>query len=327
MSSFLDINLCIRNAVERRRPLMDSGVTDAYRLFHGAADGVEGLVVERYADVLVVQIHEGKLEGDVDRLVPALDALRAELGARAVYRKRFVPDRAAASPDVARLHGQAEPWIGEPVEPARTVTEHGLRFVIRPYDGFSVGLFLEHRDTRRRVRELAAGRRVLNAFSYTGGFSVAAVAGGAASVSSVDVSRRYLEWSKENFAANGLDLAGHWFFCSDVIEFYARARRQGRRFDLVILDPPTFARTRRPKRAFVLAEQIGALIEGALSVLDPGGILVVATNCRQIPFDRLETELRRTAGSRVCRRLERPDLPLDFADDPDYSKTLIAWLD
>lgn len=323
----MDIESILLKAWSARQPLLRSGKLTACRLFHGVGDGVDGLVVELLNDVLVVQTHPGHGLPTNERLRPMIDRLRREVGARAVYHKIFVSDRAQAPADIAAMHADAKPWIGEAVEPEIVVREDDVQFVTRPYDGFSVGLFLEHRDNRKRIRSLAAGRRVLNLFGYTCSFSVAAAMGGAAHVSSVDASKRYLEWGKRNFEVNGVSIAGHLFFCSDTIEFYDQARRQGRRYDLVILDPPTFSRLRRPRRTLVLDEQLAALVTGAVDLLDPGGILLLATNCRQIGLDRLEREIRAAAGSRGCTIIERPLLPADFPGDADYSKTVITKVD
>src|SRR5690606_36174602 len=121
--------------------------------------------------------------------------------------------------------------------------------------------------------------------------------------------------------------AGHLFICSDVLDFYERAKRQGRRFDLIILDAPTFARMRRPKRAFVLEEDLGSLLAGAFELVDPGGIVLLGTNARQLGLARLEDEIRAASRSRAFTILERPPLPPDFPDDPDYSKTIIFRVD
>jgi 23S rRNA (cytosine1962-C5)-methyltransferase len=320
----MDIESILLKAWAARKPLLRSGKLTACRLFHGAGDGVDGLVVELLNDVLVVQTHPGHGLPADERLRPAIDRLRLEVGARAVYHKIFVSDRAQAPADIAAMHADAKPWIGETVEAEIVVREDGMQFVTRPYDGFSVGLFLEHRDNRQRVWSLSAGRRVLNLFSYTCSFSVAAAMGGAAHVSSVDASKHYLEWGKHNFEINGVSTVGHTFFCSDTIEFYDRARRQSRRYDLVILDPPTFSRLRRPRRTLVQDERLAALVTGAVELLDPGGILLLATNCRQIGLSRLEREIRTAAGSRGCTIIERPPLSADFPGDADYSKTVIA---
>lgn len=312
----------IERALTVRAALLADPDTDAVRVFHGRPDGLEGLVVEKLGPVCVAQLHEDRLARPERQVRDLVHALHERLGTRAVYRKRFVRDRAAAPADVAASHRDPQPWIGQPVEEEVLVREADLRFAVRPYDGFSVGLFLEHRDNRRRVRAMAAGRRVLNAFSYTGGFSVAAAAGGAASVASVDLSKRYLEWSKRNFAANGLDLAPHRFYCSDIFSFYRRARRQKHRYDLVILDPPTFSRLPHSRNVFSLEKDLDALVAGAVELLEPGGMILLATNDRGIACDRLETALRHTP--RRCTICDRPPLPLDFPGDPDYAKTVLA---
>ncbi len=314
-------------SLNARAALVDNPSVSAYRVLHGDAEGVPGVVIEHFGDVLVVQIHEGKIElteADVRALAAAF---HRELGTRAVYKKIFVSDRTNAPRGIEQAHRDAKPWLGEPVEPELTVLEHGLRFIVRPYDGFSVGLFLDHRENRRRIRELTSGRRVLNLFSYTCAFSVAAAAGGASHVSSVDLSKRYLEWGKRNFEINGIDLAPHAFFCSDVFEFYKRAERQGRRFDLVVLDPPTFGRARRPKREFVLDEQLDDLCRGAVSLLDPAGVILLSTNTRSISHERLEAAIRSAAGNHTCTVVERPAPPVDFAGDLDYAKSVIARFD
>jgi 23S rRNA (cytosine1962-C5)-methyltransferase len=323
----MDLDATILRARLAREPLIRSGQSEAFRILHGAPDGVDGLIIEQWRDVLIAQFHSGHLQIREDVVRAALDRLRRDVNARAVYRKIFLPDRAQVPAEVGAMHVSPQPWLGDPVEAEIPVSENGLKFLIRPYDGFSVGLFLEHRDNRKRICELAKGRRVLNAFSYTCGFSVAAAAGGAQGVASVDLSRRYLEWGKRNFEANGIGLTGHLFFCSDVLDFYTRAERQGRRFDLIILDAPTFARMRRLKRALVLDRDLGDLLGGALNLLDPGGIVLVGTNARQISLERMEQEIRTAAAPRPCTILERPSPPLDFAGDPDYSKTIIARID
>jgi 23S rRNA (cytosine1962-C5)-methyltransferase len=316
-------NHALESALQRRRALLDHGRTDALRLFHSGADGISGLVIERFGPVLIVQLHEDRL-ADADSLRPAIEALHRRLNTRAVYLKHFVRDRNRPDQPEPAAHSDPIPWIGDAVEPEQIVRENGLRFLIRPYDGFSVGLFLEQRDNRARVRTLAAGRRVLNLFAYTCGFSVAAAAGGAAQVASVDLSRRFLEWGRRNFELNELDTAPHLFFASDTFDFYRRARRQNRRFDLIILDPPTFSRTRRPTRVFVLEDQIEPLLAGALELLEPGGLLLFSTNNRALTHPRIERALASAADQRHIKVIDRPPLPPDFPGDPDYARTILV---
>jgi len=315
----------IAEAAERRVALFAE--TDAVRLFHGAADGVEGLVIERFGPVMVVQIHERRLAAEIGDVGEAVRGVAGEHAVRSVYLKQFVRDRGSVDEDVSAAHREAAPWIGEASPAEVTIREGKLQFVVRPYDGFSVGLFLEHRENRRRIGELARGRRVLNAFAYTCGFSVAAARGGAASVESVDLSKKYLEWGKQNFAANGVPLEGQLFFCSDTFDFYRRARRQGRRYGLIVLDPPTFSKQRRPQRVFALAERLEELVAGAVELLEPGGVIFLATNDRQIYLTRMEAALHRADPERACTIIERPALPADFAGDADYSKAVVARFD
>jgi 23S rRNA (cytosine1962-C5)-methyltransferase len=314
-------------ALARREPLLTAGGTDAVRLVHGTADGLPGLVVEQLGSVLVAQFHEGALALAADDAAAVCEMLMRERGATAVYRKEFVADRSAGAKRVADLHYAGEPWLGEPAPQRLLVEEAGLRFWVRAYDGFSTGLFLEHRGNRQRVRVAAAGQRVLNLFSYTGGYSIAAAAGGAAHVSSVDVSKKFLEWSKENFAGNALALDPHRFFASDVFDFYRRAARQGRVYDLVILDPPSFARDRKSKRAFVLSEQLEPLVAGVMDLLIPGGTLLLCLNQRPISLQRMQAAIEQGAAPRRVTILETPALPVDFPGDPDFAKSLWARVD
>lgn len=316
----------IERALRVRRPLLEEHSLDAVRILNGAADGVPGLVIEKLGPVLIAQLHEQRLGMGEEAARAIAEQLCRRLGATAVYRKWFVRERGRVDPRITEAHKLPDPWIGQAVAPEFPVREYGLQFLVRPYDGFAYGLFLDHRDNRKRVGELSAGRQVLNLFSYTCGFSVAAAAGGAVQVASVDAHKRYLEWGKRNFEINGVDSTGHRFYCSDVFQFYKRARRQGLRYDLIILDPPTFSRQRQPRRVFVLDEELERLCAGAMELLNRDGLLLLATNDRVISRQRLEEAVQKAAGGRRCEICERPSLPIDFAGDPDYSKTIIARL-
>lgn len=317
----------LSSALARREALLSDPTLDAVRLFHGRADGLEGLVVEKWGDVLIVQLHEGLPGPAPEELRPHLQSWRERFGAKAVYLKHFVRDRGATHVEVRSSHCEATPWIGEPVEKEVAVREGDFTYLIRPYDGFSVGLFLEHRQNRRRIAELAAGRRMLNAFAYTCGFSVAAAKGGAAAVASVDLSKRYLEWGKRNFAANRLPTGAHRFYASDIFEFFKRARRQELRFDLVILDPPTFSRRRRPAKVFELRVELPRLVAETVERIDRGGSLFLATNDRRVGLENLEAAVRQASPHRRLAVTARPALPPDFGGDPEYAKAILVHFD
>lgn len=320
-----DAEAYLRAALARRRRLLRDPHTTACRLFHGAADGLPGFILEKLGDVLVVQQLEGHLKLSEEALRGLCTTAAEKLGSRAVYRKVFPRDRSRALARLEQAHRDPVPWVGTPVEPEITVLEHGLRFRVRPYDGYATGLYLEHRDNRRRVRALARGRRVLNAFAYTCGFTVAAALGGAAETVSVDVSRKALAWGRRNLEANGLPAEPHAFVCADVFDYLRRARRRGRTFGLIILDPPTFARTKRPRRVFSLAADLDRLVHAALAALAADGVLLLCANHRGTPRRRLEASVRAAAeaAGRTAHILARPHLPVDFRGDPGFTTSIL----
>ena len=315
---------CLERALELRRPLLRDQHLQAYRIFNSAADGIEGLVLEQFGPILIAQLHEGRLRLKESETRELCQHAMRQLEARAVYRKIHAQDRSRSLSELEQLHTNAMPWLGRPVEPEIVLCENHLRLRIRPYDGYSLGLFLEHRENRRRIYELAAGRRVLNTFAYTCAFTVAAALGKAVRTTNVDVSKKYLEWGKRNYLENGLDPSRHQFICSDIFDYFRRAQRQGQRFDLIILDPPTFGRAKRPKRTFVLTQDLEHLVSAALELLEPEGIMLLATNCRGISWPRLEKSLNSRTAAAFRPNTRRLVLPMDFLRDEDYSKTVLA---
>lgn len=314
-------------ALDRRSGLPQRLRTNALRWFHGAGDGVPGFVLEQYDDVLVAQMHDGVLALDEHAARRLAESARSALGARAVYLKRFPADRSAALKRLESFHRDETPWIGDAVEPERTVSEHALNYIVRPYDGYSTGLFLDQRANRARIRAAADAKSLLNLFAYTCSFSVAAAAGGAARTTSVDASRRYLEWGKRNFAVNRLSLENHTFICSDALAYFKRAARQGRRFDILVVDPPAFGRDKASGRVFALVDDLDALLGGAVGLLASGGLLLFTTNLRGLRRARILGALRRAAGHRRVRRPDELELPADFAGDPDYARSFLMQLD
>ena len=313
-------------ALARREALLADPQTNVGRMVNGAADHVPGLVIDRLGDVLIAQVYEGQWAVPERAARDLCELVASRLGASAVYRKRFPRDRTGPGAVEQPEHRDPHPWIGSPSQPEIEVREAGITFLVRPYDGFATGLYLDHRQRRADMRTLAAGRRVLNAFAYTCGFTVAAGLGDAASTVSVDISKRHLEWGKRNLSANGLALDSHKFICSDVFDYYRRAERQKQRFDLVLLDPPTFARMRRPRRTFSLAADLERLIAGAVDLLDSSGRLHVSVNHRGTTPRALQDALR-SAARRRGRRYEilaSPPPPADCAGSACDDKSLVS---
>lgn len=309
-------------ALSARIPCLLDPDVDAFRLLCDKFNGVPGLVADKFGPAIILQTHEGRFVGGDDRVRRIAKWYVRTLGATAIYLKRSVKGRDRVMDDDSEL-GVATPLLGEPLPAEITIREGGLLFLIRPYQGYAAGLFLDQRDNRRRVREMAAGKQVLNLFAYTCGFSVAAAAGGATWTVSVDISAKALEWGRRNLAANGIDPQNHGFIRSEVFDYLKRARRQTLAFDLIVLDAPTFARSKRPARTFSVAEDLRRLIAEATAVLAPRGTMLVSVNNRTCSARWLREQIAAAAddAGRPFQITATPALPLDFAVDPDHAKS------
>jgi 23S rRNA (cytosine1962-C5)-methyltransferase len=293
----------------RRAPL--AAFADTYRLANELGDGLPGVTIDRYGDFAVLHVASAEAESRAAELAARL----VELGARGVYLKRRVRgDVRHAGPE----RTPPLPVAGEVAPAPLVVSEHGMRLRVSLGDGLSTGLFVDQRDNRHRIRELARGRSVLNLFCYTASFSVAAALGGARRVVSIDQARRPLAVARENFAENALALEGHAFLQADALDWLARAVRKSERFELVVLDPPSFASS-AGGAPFSVAKSYGALAERALALLAPGGSLLAVTNHRATSLGRLRRTLREAAARAGVTVVKLRDLAsgLDCPDGPD----------
>ncbi len=299
--------------------------TTAFRLFHGDGEGLPGCAVDRYGEYLLLHISDEA----VAKREPELIATLGELGPRGVYCKRH-PKQSNTLVDprneeVAPAHAV---WGDDAPDPI-PVAEAGLQYLARLGDGLKTGIFLDQRDNRKRIRDLAAGKSVLNLFAYTCAFTVAAAAGGATSSLSVDVSAAALEWGGRNLAANGLESEAHAFIAEDVFAWLPRAARSGQRFDLIVLDPPSYATTHSSR--FVADGDYPELAARALSLLAPGGRLLACTNHRRISpqkFRRFLHDAVRLANSELVQLRDLPapsDFPPPFGT-PSHLKSALVTL-
>jgi 23S rRNA (cytosine1962-C5)-methyltransferase len=252
----------VRRAVAYRARVLPAQV-DGCRLIHGESDGMPGLVVDRYGDTAVMQCSSAAAEPWRDAVAAAL--LR-HAGCRRVYER--------SDAEVRRLEGLAERVgvvLGDEPPDAIRIREDGIAFLVDVRGGQKTGFFLDQRDNRRLVGETAKGGRVLDVFSYTGGFTLAALAGGAAGVTAIDSSAAALECARTNVAASGFGRDAVEWLQGDAFALLRRLHEQGRRFDLVVLDPPKFAPTE--KHAARAARAYKDVNLWAFRLLRPGGTL------------------------------------------------------
>ncbi len=284
-------------AREMRRLMFDAAETDSHRLVNGTADGFPPAVVDRYGERLLVQWY-----GPPDAAL-----LRSLANEHIVQRTMERQPEGETAPTESRFQ----------------IIENGLRFLVSLDAGYSTGIFLDQRENRRRLLTMnLRGKSVLNAFAYTCAFSVAAARAGAA-VTSLDLSKRYLDWGRDNFRLNGLDPAAHDFIYGDCFDWLARLAKKGRRFDLALLDPPTFS-TAKKGGAFRAEKDYAKLIALAEPLVAPGGALFCSTNARGVTPQQFLAAIRR--GVSRVRSLEFATQPPDFrvaTGEKPYLKT--AW--
>lgn len=285
----------LKLALERRTPLFEDKTTNCFRLFSGEKEGVPGLVAELWKDRLVLQIFENRYRAGSPFIDEVEELYRSRLPIVSVHRKEFLENRNQATPQAANE---------SPVQ----VLENGHTFEIRVGEPFSVGLFMDQRENRRKIGELASGKRVLNLFAYTCGFSVYAAKAGASEVVSCDVSGRYLDWGKQNFALNALDPSKAFWFKDDAFAVLTRLGRQGRRFDLIVCDPPTFSRTKRGE-VFRVASDLPRLISSCVEVAAPGALLFASSNYAEWSKTDFQGEIAKVVGG---NEMKLPPPPLDF---------------
>ena len=289
-----------RQAKEKRSAYYQDDLTTAFRLFNQEGDGFGGLTVDLYGDYAVFSWYNSYVYQIRKVISEAFRQVFPEvLGA---YEKiRFK----GLDYESAHVYGQEAPDFF-------TVLENGVLYQVFMNDGLMTGIFLDQHEIRGSLVDgLAMGKSLLNMFSYTAAFSVAAAMGGASQTTSVDLAKRSRELSQAHFQANGISTDDHRFIVMDVFEYFKYAKRKGLTYDVIVLDPPSFARNK--KQTFSVAKDYHKLISQSLEILNPGGIIIASTNAANVSRQKFTEQIDKGFAGRSYQILNKYGLPADFA--------------
>ncbi len=309
----------ITTAIEKRQFLFADDSTTAFRIFNGEGDGLGGFTVDFYDDYLVIQWYSLGIYAFQKMII---DIFLSFPEIKGIYEKRrFQED---TKDDFVAGQKATFPLI---------IKENGINYATYLDDGWMTGIFLDQRDVRRRISEdYSVSKNVLNTFSYTGAFSVAALFGGASKTTSVDVAGRSLSKTKEQLEVNGLDPNEQAIIVEDVFHYFKYAARKQLTFDLVVVDPPSFARTK--KVTFRAAKDYPAMLREIIDITAPNGTIIASTNYAGFgmkAFKKLIAEAFQTSD-RTYKIVETHSLPADFTvnknfPEGNYLKVLFLTLD
>ncbi|WP_175880860.1 class I SAM-dependent rRNA methyltransferase [Streptococcus thalassemiae] len=289
-----------RQAKEKRTAYYQDDLTTAFRLFNQEGDGFGGLTVDLYGDYAVFSWYNSYVYQIRKLISESFRQVFPEV--LGIYEKiRFK----GLDYESAHVYGQEAPDFF-------TVLENGVLYQVFMNDGLMTGIFLDQHEVRGSLVDgLAMGKSLLNMFSYTAAFSVAAAMGGASQTTSVDLAKRSRELSQAHFQANGLSTDDHRFIVMDVFEYFKYAKRKGLTYDVIVLDPPSFARNK--KQTFSVAKDYHKLISQSLEILNPGGIIIASTNAANVSRQKFTEQIDKGFAGRSYQILNKYGLPADFA--------------
>ncbi len=298
----------LNSAIELRRDHADLSETTAYRLVNAEGDGLPGLTVDRYADYLMLQLYTPAWRPHLHLITRILQEL---LSPRGIYEKNR-PQRTRELEAVSDSKSYGNLLTGTTASSRLEVQENGLTFLVSLEQGLNTGLFLDQRCNRKDLMKRVKGKRVLNLFSYTGAFSVAAAAAGAEQVTSVDASSGYGNWARDNFSANRLNPKQHEFITGDCLAILGKLAQQRKLFDVILMDPPSFSTT--GKSRFTTRGGTSDLVAAALPLLTDNGLIIASSNHQKVDVAEYLKELRRGAlkASSELRVISLLGQPEDF---------------
>ncbi|MED1567324.1 class I SAM-dependent rRNA methyltransferase [Bacillus paramycoides] len=310
----------IKSALHKREDFYKSNDTTAFRVVNGEGDGLGGLIIDYYDGYYVISWYSEGIYTFRDEIVEALQKVANFKG---IYeKKRF---------DTKGKYIEDDDFVaGERGEFPLIVKENGVNFAVYLNDGAMVGVFLDQRNVRKQIRDkYAKGRTVLNMFSYTGAFSVFAALGGASKTTSVDLANRSLSKTIEQFSVNEIDYEAQDIIVEDVFLYFKYAAKKKMKFDMVVLDPPSFARSK--KYTFSAAKDYKNLLKETIAITENNGIIVASTNCSAFDMKKfkgfIDTAFKEMNGK--YKILEEHSLPEDFRTidqfkEGDYLKVVFV---
>lgn len=299
----------IAAALARREALFADPETTAFRVFNGEGDGIGGLTIDYFDGFYMVSWYSEGIYSLKHHVYSVMDKI---IDYKGVYeKKRF---------DAKGEYIEQDDFVkGQQGDFPIIVRENGINFAVNLNDGAMTGIFLDQRDVRQAIRDkYSEGKNVLNTFSYTGAFSVAAALGGAMKTTSVDLAKRSLAKTIEQFSVNGIDYEQQDIKVMDVFDYFRYAKRHELKFDLVVLDPPSFARSK--KYTFSTAKDYPALLKDAIAITEKNGVIVASTNNSSFGMKKFKTFIEQAfseAGSKF-KILEESSLPRDFRTNRDF---------
>ncbi len=303
----------LNSTIKKRESLIS--ISDAMRVVNSVGDGCDGLIIDRYGSHVILYIYDLHWHPMVEAII---DVLRQHFTIEQVVIKDRIKTASSNAADVKSI-------VLDNTKPTTTtVTEYGLQFKVDSNEGLNAGLFLDMRANRRAIGLLTKGKRVLNCFAYTCAFGVHARSAGAREVVNVDLSRHYLTRGKENYALNNLPVGQGEFLCFDAVEFLTKAQKKQNLFDVIVIDPPSFARM--GKKTFQVKRDLPALIGSALECLSPKGVLFVSTNCSTISYQQLEAMVVNNTLPSVKISYQRVSQDIDFPSSNTFKESYLVGL-
>ncbi len=307
-------------AKRARLSFFQDDLTTAFRIFNGEGDGLGGITVDYYADYAVFSWYNPFIYTQSTDIIAAFRSVYPEI--KGIYEKiRFD----GLSFETRHIGGEIAP---EPL----AVKENGVTYATYMNEGLMTGIFLDQKEVRGTLANgLVAGKTLLNMFSYTGAFSVAAAFGGASQTTSVDLAKRSLDKTREQFTMNGIDSESQRIYVMDVFGYFNYAKKKELSYDVVVLDPPSFARNK--KKTFSVAKNYGELVQESIDILNKEGLLIASTNAANVSREKFRTMVEQALKNKKVKFdiFQEEHLPADFKvassfPEGDYLKVLFIQI-